>query len=217
MSVLLGNARKLRRILTTSQLLRESTRPQHEEIENTSFVTQLMKGELDTEAYTKYLNSLAWVYETLEAKIAQGIDLAGSQTIFDPRLNRIESISKDLKNLGVSDWKAANPSNVIKDYMTHINSLSDHKLIAHHYIRYLGDLSGGQAIAALVKRHYGITEEQLSFYRFDEIEDIVRFKESYREALDNLDLSENQLTELVEEAKLAFRYNQRVFEDLEQS
>ena len=41
------------------------------------------------------------------------------------------------------------------------------RFLAHHYTRYLGDLSGGQAIAALVARHYARHREQLGFYRFD--------------------------------------------------
>lgn len=200
--------------MTISQQLRESTKPQHEEAESASFITQLMRGELNTEAYTKYLTSLAWVYEALEAKVSEGIDVGGSEAIFDPRLKRLGPILRDLENLGVSDWKMLTQPDAVKEYTTHINTLSDHRLIAHHYTRYLGDLSGGQAIAALVERHYQISKEQLSFYSFDEIEDIVRFKESYREGLDKLELSEDKVAELVEEAKLAFRYNQRIFEDL---
>lgn len=200
--------------LSVSQQLRESTKPQHKEAESSSFITQLMRGELNTEAYTKYLTGLAWIYEALEEKVSEGIDVGGSEAIFDPRLKRLAPILIDLENLGVSNWKMLTPPNAVKEYATHINTLSDHRLIAHHYTRYLGDLSGGQAIASLVQRHYQITEEQLNFYSFGEIEDIVRFKESYREGLDKLELSENQVAELVEEAKLAFSYNQKIFEDL---
>lgn len=207
--------------MSIAKLLRESSKPQHEEAENSSFITQLMRGQLNVEAYAKYLTNLAWLYETLEAKIAEGPALPGTETIFDPRLNRMDSIASDLEALGVSDWKnTTKPSKAMQSYMDHINELdgkSDHRLIAHHYTRYLGDLSGGQAIAALVARHYGVTQEQLNFYRFNQIDDLVRYKEAYRQSLDELNISEQQLDELVREVQLAFEFNQKVFEDLASS
>ena len=105
----------------------------------------------------------------------------------------------------------------MKSYIAHLESLqgkADPRLVAHHYTRYLGDLSGGQAIASLVARNYQATPDQLTFYKFDEIDDLVRFKESYRTNLDSLELSNDQVVELVSEVRLAFEFNQKVFEDL---
>jgi heme oxygenase len=42
----------------------------------------------------------------------------------------------------------------------------------------------------------------------------VRFKESYRSILDGLQLTPDERAALVDEVKLAFTFNQRVFEDL---
>jgi heme oxygenase len=201
-----------------AEKLKQASRPQHEAAENSTFITQLMRGQLDLAAYTKYLTNLAWLYEALETKCVEGEPLETSEPIWDARLNRIDSITADLEALGVNDWKnTTKPSRAMASYIEHINSLTgrdDLRLIAHHYTRYLGDLSGGQAIAALVGRHYGATQDQLNFYRFAKIEDNVRFKESYRSNLDSLELSENEVDELVREVQLAFEFNQKVFEDL---
>ncbi len=204
--------------MSISQLLRESSRPAHTSAENAQFITQLMRGQLNLDAYRRYLINMAWLYESLEAKAAQGDPLPSSETIWDQRLSRIDAITSDLVALGVENWRSSTtPSPAMASYIQHINSLdgrSDHRLIAHHYTRYMGDLSGGQAISALVARHYNAQPEQLSFYRFDQISDLVRYKESYRESLDNLEISEEQLDQLVREVQLAFEFNQRVFEDL---
>ena len=204
--------------MSIAKLLKESSKAQHEQAETSKFVVELMRGQLNLDAYKRYLANLAWLYLALEAKIQEGEPVATSEAIWDERLNRLESITKDLDALGVQNWQhTTEPSEAMQSYIQHIEALdgkSDHKLIAHHYTRYLGDLSGGQAISALVARHYGATQEQLNFYRFTEIEDLVRFKEHYRGVLDGLQFSNKQIDELVLEVQLAFAFNQKVFEDL---
>ena len=56
------------------------------------------------------------------------------------------------------------------------------RYLAHHYARYLGDLSGGQAVAVLMARHYGATPEQLCFYDFAELGSVVDAKREYHGA-----------------------------------
>lgn len=207
--------------MSISKLLRESSRPQHKEAESSQFIVELMRGQLNLDSYKKYLVNLAWLYKALEEKVSEGEAAPSTELIWDARLNRLDSISKDLESLGVSNWEeTTQPSSAMKSYIEHIGTLSgksDHKLIAHHYTRYLGDLSGGQAIASLVARHYGVSRENLNFYSFTEIDDLVRYKEHYREVLDSLQFSQRQIEELVEEVQLAFSFNQRVFEDLSEA
>ena len=204
--------------MSISQLLKESSKQQHEQAESSKFIVELMRGQLNLDSYKRYLTNLAWLYLKLESKVQEGEAVATSEQLWDQRLNRLESISKDLGALGVENWReTTEPSKAMRSYIEHIRCLdgkSDHKLIAHHYTRYLGDLSGGQAISALVSRHYGATPEQLNFYKFTEIGDLVRFKEHYRKVLDGLQFSKKQIDELVQEVQLAFEFNQKVFEDL---
>jgi heme oxygenase len=200
-----------------SQLIRDASRQQHSDAENSTFIARLMKGELNLAAYTRYFANLSWLYSALENQSVTGTPFPSSENLWDDRLERSDSIRSDLEHLGLTDPDSISPTPAMREYVDHINSLSgraDFRLVAHHYTRYLGDLSGGQAIAALVARHYGATEDQLSFYRFDQIPDLVRFKESYRSILDGLQLTPGEREALVDEVKLAFTFNQRVFEDL---
>ena len=49
-------------------------------------------------------------------------------------------------------------------------------IIAHHYTRYLGDLSGGQMIAKRVKKQFGFERAGIAFYDFTELGDLGEFK-----------------------------------------
>jgi heme oxygenase len=177
-----------------------------------------MKGELNLAAYTRYLINLAHLYRALEKQTVSQAPFARSAPLWDARLHRSESIASDLTALGISHWEATTaPSDSMMEYITHLDSLagrSDVRLVAHHYTRYLGDLSGGQAIAALVARHYGASPEQLSFYRFELLDNLVSYKNEYRDKLDALQLSSDDESILVAEVALAFRFNQSVFDDL---
>lgn len=195
--------------------LRDATADVHKDTETRSFITRLMGGELDLAAYTRYLAQYAYVYRALEARAPQVGDPA---FMTDPALPRLASIESDLVNLGAAAWEIENPPlPATQAYVDHLLSIPDSdvpRYLAHHYTRYLGDLSGGQAIAKLVARHYGATEDQLAFYRFELIESPVLFKRTYREGIDALAWTEEQEAALIAEAKDAFGFNAAIFEAL---
>jgi heme oxygenase len=88
------------------------------------------------------------------------------------------------------------------------------RYLAHHYTRYLGDLSGGQIIARLVARHYGATTDQLGFYHFEGIESVVPFKRAYRDALNGLDLDPAATDDFIEEVNTSYAFNSAIFDEL---
>lgn len=199
--------------LDVAALVRAATADDHRNAESRGFITRLMGGELSLEDYTRYLAQYAWVYEALEARESRSND----PEVFDPRLARFAAIESDLAALGAADWRDTHPPlPATATYVAHLRELADDdvRYLAHHYTRYLGDLSGGQAIAALVSRHYGATPEQLSFYDFDLEEGPVRYKRRYREAMNALTLEPAEVDALIDEARASFRLNGAVFEAL---
>jgi heme oxygenase len=66
----------------------------------------------------------------------------------------------------------ASPPPALSDFISHINHLSTSAngaplLLAHAYVRYLGDLSGGQIIGGRIRRAYGLKgTEGTAFYDF---------------------------------------------------
>ena len=200
--------------LDIAALVRTASADDHRAAETRGFITALMGGELSLEEYTRYLAQLAWVYDALEARGSR----PGDPAVFDPALARLAAIDADLAALGASDWRETHPPlRATADYAAHLRAIADDdvRYLAHHYTRYLGDLSGGQAIAALVARHYGATPEQLGFYRFEVADDgVVRYKRGYREAMNALALSPDEVDVLIDEVRTSFRMNSAVFEAL---
>ena len=74
------------------------------------------------------------------------------------------------------------------------NSANPAPLLAHAYVRYLGDLSGGQTIRHILAKAYGLDEAAgtgVSFYAFKELRsakaanqgEMKRIKEWFREGM----------------------------------
>ena len=87
--------------------------------------------------------------------------------------------------------------------------------VAHHYTRYLGDLSGGQAIGRILDRAFGLDGAGVAFYDFPAIPKPKPYKDAYRAALDSIAPTAEEQTRIVEEVKVAFGLNQALFEELD--
>lgn len=194
-----------------STVMRTASMSDHKAAENVHFITHLMRGDLSARHYTEYLNQLAYVYQALERHLPETDGLP-----FHAGLKRFHRIASDLENLGVENFLQTPILRATATYVERLNQLpvTSHRYVAHHYTRYLGDLSGGQAIGVLMQRHYELDPGQVSFYDFSNLGDPVPIKVAYREALDNLALDDLSVEELVEEVKLSFRLNTALFEEL---
>ncbi|MGO1319601.1 MAG: biliverdin-producing heme oxygenase [Galactobacter sp.] len=94
------------------------------------------------------------------------------------------------------------------------NDADPARLLAHHYLRYLGDLSGGQAIGKLVDRHYGPPADAMSMWHFESIPKPKVYKDGYRDLLDAFG-NERQRDAVVDEAVNGFRLNRDMFVELD--
>ena len=86
--------------------------------------------------------------------------------------------------------------------------------VAHHYTRYLGDLSGGRAIGAILRRTYGLEQAGASFYEFPRISDSVAYKREYRDRLDALPSKGIDEDAFIAQVQRAFALNQSLFAEL---
>src|SRR5690606_28115962 len=89
-------------------------------------------------------------------------------------------------------------------------------VVAHHYTRYLGDLSGGQIISRRVSKQHGLEKAGVSFYDFTALGSLEDFKNEYRGALDALGatLSAEEQQRMLDEVRAAYGFNTAVFVDL---
>jgi heme oxygenase len=202
--------------LGVAAALRDATSDEHRHAESRGYITALMGGGLSLAEYARYLGQLLPVYEALERRVPTAADPA---LLHETSVHRVDALRASLTALGV-DPASVVPLAATERYAARIGSFgeSDGLLhLAHHYTRYLGDLSGGQAIATMMARHYGASAEQLAFFRFDAIENAVHFKRAYRALLDELSLPPLALDAMVAEARLAFALNAAVFDALDAS
>lgn len=193
-----------------SKLLREGTRAQHMRAERSGFIADLLRGRGQRAGYLLLLRNLLPAYRALE----QGLERHAASPVFAsldwPALFRAPALERDLATLAGSDWPrtiALLPEGKrYAEVATAASFGAGHRLLAHAYTRYLGDLSGGQVIGRLLGRSLGMSEEALSFYRFAAIEDADAFKRDFRRALD----AASPLVDgaaIVEEAVMAFELN----------
>ncbi|MEE3852382.1 biliverdin-producing heme oxygenase [Gordonia sp. LSe1-13] len=200
---------------SVSESLRSATAEAHDRAERATFVDDLMSGRLDAAGYRRMAAQLYFIYRALESV---GDELAGDAVagpVVDERLRRLPRLTADLTALGI-DPDGVAPLPGVAGYVAAIEATRTDpaRFVAHHYTRYLGDLSGGQVIRSRMKLHYGLTDETLSFYVFDEIDKLKRYKDGYRETLDRLPLDAEQMRALIDEAVEAFEHNERMFAEL---
>ncbi|RPF28881.1 heme oxygenase (biliverdin-producing) [Georgenia muralis] len=195
--------------------LREGTRAEHRAAESAGFVTALLDGRLGPDAYADLAAQQLGVYRALEAG---GGRLTGAAAVLvAPELARTAALEADLAHLWGPAWRGrVEPVPAVRRYVSRLDAVAatDVGYAAHAYVRYLGDLSGGQVVAAMLRRHYGVAEEGLRFYRFDGIEKVKPYKDAYRARLDALPFGATERAAVVAEARYALRLNREVFDDL---
>lgn len=206
---------------TLSALLRAGTREEHEEAENMGFISTLMGGGFTDNAraaYTGLATQQYAIYGALEQAGEQVRQLDGGSTFVFDSLLRTPAIEKDLECLLGADW--ASQIKLLPETARYVDRLLEvgswlGGYAAHAYTRYLGDLSGGQIIKVMLKRHYDFSDDTLGFYTFDQIDKVKIFKDEYRQTLDTLQFADDaDRDRVVAEAKLAFRLNQDLFRAL---
>ena len=205
-----------------SEELKSHTASAHEHAEQAGFVTELLAGRMEASQVAAILLQNYVIYRALESALEVNAD-PRLAPFADPALMRVPALQKDLAVHYGDDWErklAAGQLHVTpgaKAYADELHELgpgSTTYLMAHHYVRYLGDLSGGQIISALVQRHYGINPEGLNFYAFDSIGKIKPYKDSYRRHLDEAEFSDTEKQKILHHAETAFETNRQVFVDL---
>lgn len=203
-----------------SLALRTHTAQAHEDAEHSSFMSNLLTGKLNAESFIR-LQEQSWLfYSALEHAVRACATDSRTGQLLDVRLERRQALETDLDALhGSTDWRdSVQATSATASYVHRLQAIGEAKdvprVIAHHYVRYLGDLSGGQVIARMVSKEYGVAENALNFYRFEELGKLKPFKDEYRAALDALELTDTERASLLAEASDAFTFNHDVFEAL---
>jgi heme oxygenase len=204
---------------TFSEELREGTAVEHERAESSPFVAALVDGRLPLDDFTRLVRQLHVVYSSLEAVVAR-CDDPDLAPLLAPELARAGALADDLDHLAGPDWATAIPvlpeTTAYAERIREVATAGNGGLLAHHYVRYLGDLSGGQILGRIVARVYELPDRLgTSAYHFADIESPKRFKDEYRARIDALPWTAAERARVVDEAIVAFECSRAIFEALE--
>ena len=206
-------------VIPFSQALRERTRGGHSASEGANFMDDLMKGNGSRDDYIALVAQHYFIYEALEGAAVTFADDAEAAAFISPHLTRLPALRADLAFLIGDDWLSTiAPLPTTQRYTARITQIAAEGwaggFIAHHYTRYLGDLSGGQIIRTLMQRQFGFETNGVGFYLFDEIAKPKEFKDRYREQLDAVGWSDEERERVIDEVMIAYRFNTDLFTDL---
>jgi len=169
--------------------LRQLTQRMHETAETQPFAQDLIKGNLSKKKYATYLFNQHPQYNMLEM-------LGMMHNLIDVRI--APKIHADYGEL----WEEFNPNQppllpIVKDYMDYLMSIQNDpdKLMAHIYVRHLGDLSGGQIISKKVPGSG-------TMYKFENVKEL---KDKIRSRCND---------SMADEANLCFDYATKLFEQM---
>jgi len=205
-------------VIPFSQALRERTRSGHSQSEGATFMTDLMEGRGSREDYIALVAQHYFIYEALEAAAVAMKDDAVAAAFITPQLIRLPALEDDLQFLLGDGWREQiAPLPTTARYVERINTVAaswSGGFVAHHYTRYLGDLSGGQIIRTLMQRQFGFETNGVGFYLFDQIAKPKEFKETYRDQLDAVAWDEAERERVITEVVTAYGFNTALFVDL---
>lgn len=192
--------------------LRERTEGVHKRAERTGIIRDMLNDLVTRNGYQLYLRNLYEIYSTLEHCRQRPESVPTLGQFIPPELCRAHAIARDLGHLQEGDWQSEIPvldsAIAYRDRIERLSRQSRNaELVAHAYVRYLGDLSGGQLLAQRLARYPGLAEEQMSFYKFERISDLQHAKLQFRQALDDFGAVTADPDLILNEAKHAFQLN----------
>lgn len=205
---------------TLSVRLRAQTWPAHRQVEATPFVRTMLRGGLSLPAYCLLLASLHPIYAALESGLQRHADRPELAAIHAPPLWRETALADDLHQLHGAGWREAlAPQPQALAYANRLIELAEQApalLVAHAYVRYLGDLSGGQALRRIVASSLALPGDTgTRFYDFGSPAQTAALAGGLRAGLDRIETDEATHAAIVHEAERAFARHERLFGELE--
>ncbi|MFE2596317.1 heme oxygenase (biliverdin-producing) [Streptomyces sp. NPDC059396] len=203
-----------------STLIRVASHEQHTAAETSAFMSDLLGGRLGVDAFTRYTEQLWFVYRALEGAMDTLRTDPVAGPFIQPELARTPELERDLAHLRGERWREGlEPLPATAAYAARVEECArtwPGGYVAHHYTRYLGDLSGGQIIRDKAEKTWGFSRkgDGVRFYVFEGILNPAAFKRGYRELLDGVAVDDLEKQRIIDECKRAFDFNGAVFREL---
>ena len=199
--------------------LRRDTAALHRASERSALMADLIAGRIERASYCKLLRNLHPLYQTLENALQQNRNDKHIAPIYMPVLFRSAALASDLEQLQGADW--AHELSLCPAAITYQQRLkrlcadTPALLVAHAYVRYLGDLHGGQILKRIVAAAWPMANANVTrFYDFGSAADTATLLREFGHGLQTLPASSDVQNDIVTEAKLAFQAHIDLFGEL---
>jgi heme oxygenase len=206
-------------VTALSSRLRSETKEAHTAAERSGIMRALLRGSIDRASYVALLANLAALYAALESIIDRHCD----DPVFAPfdfaALRRLPSLRHDLARLSDDAGATVALEPATLAYVAHLHALEQNApplVIAHAYLRYLGDMYGGQIIKAIVERTVAAgVPDATTFYNFAAIADLETFKTAFRDSVDGLATQPSDVEAMIREAQCGYALHSQLFTELD--
>lgn len=203
-----------------STMLRASTAEIHKEAEGRPFMQAFFGGSLPRDAYIGWLARQWHLYRTLEAGLGALPSTAPEHALIPSALRRTGRIEADLDHLTGAKWRDGDHlTRATRAYVERIESTFEFPagLIAHAWLRYMGNIGGRDVLRRLVAGSIGAIdgdEDGLAFTDYTAVGEIRPFFADFHAKLDALPLSDTDRARAVGEADAGFRLNVALTDEL---
>lgn len=188
----------------------------HHQAEGMTFSRALLDGQANPLQLAALIRALGPGYALIEQHGPELAAALGAADLPWAHLARSSSLAKDTAALAVAP--ATPPSAAAVVWQERLRTLAQqepHRFLAHVYVRYGGDLSGGQQLAEQANAILAVHGLPLvTFWSFDR--PITELKQALHDGFEQLELSEAEEAELLEETVVAFQDTQRLLAELAQ-
>ncbi|WIE59636.1 biliverdin-producing heme oxygenase [Curtobacterium sp. MCLR17_031] len=206
-------------VIPFSELLRRRTRRSHGASATSGFMQDLLRGDCDVADYADLLGQYAFVYDALERAAERMADHPVAAPFVTAQLTRMPAIRADLEYLIGPDWsELVCPLPATTAYVRRLNEVAAEwpgGFVAHHYTRYLGDVSGGHVIGQVLAERFGFDTNGVLFYIFDQVADPSDFEHTYRAQLDAAPWTAEEQERVIAEVELAYELNRGLLAGLD--
>jgi heme oxygenase len=199
--------------------LKSGTADLHRRVERSAFMSGLLRGQIERPSYLALLHNLRAVYATLEAALQRQAAEPALAPVVMPELFRCRALDQDIQFLAATqlrDMPALRPATLhYVERLVQLERSAPTLLLAHAYVRYLGDLNGGQALRRVVARGLGLQGNAgTMFYDFGEDAARRQLMHRFREGLAAIEVQTPDVDALVMEAVSAFERHEALFDQL---
>jgi heme oxygenase len=199
--------------------LKSGTAAMHRRVERGAFMSRLLHGEIERGTYLALLHNLRAIYGALEAALVRHAADPGVAPVVLPELFRCRALDLDLQVLSRAQahiGPSLRPAAV--QYVQRLGELditTPALLVAHAYVRYLGDLNGGQALRRVVARGLSLQGSAgTMFYDFGDDAGRRQLIARFRNGLAAVEARTPDAQAIVAEAVGAFERHEALFEQL---